>query len=206
MTLILLATAVVVAVGAGVAAAAPGGRATALGALVALVFTPFLADPFPGSAAAAFRIVAGVLAAFLLLVASRRAGGIPDAPLGLPATLAAGAAAFVAGLGATAVGLPSFGPAAALAAGLACMAMALPSVVRARDALRLGTGLVLMLNAALLFRSGLDGTPPALESLVAGAALVVSAAAAATLVAAAATVSPEVVIPGGAIERRRPRA
>jgi hypothetical protein len=204
VTWLLVAAGAVVALGAGVATGARGGRTTALGALVALVFTPFLADPLPGPAAVAYRIVAGALAAFLLLVAARRAGSLSESALGLPATLAAGGAAFVAGLGATAVGLPAFGPTGALAAGLAGFAMALPSVIRARDALRLGTGLVVLLDAALLLRSGLVGTPPALETLVAGMALVVLAATVATLVAAAATVSRDAAIPGPALERRRP--
>ena len=100
-----------------------------------------------------------MLAAFLLLVAGRRAGDESGSPLGLPATLAAAAAAYVAGLGATAVGLPAFGPSAAVGAGLACLAVALPPVIRARDAFRLGTALVVLANAGLLLRSGLVGHP-----------------------------------------------
>ena len=153
-----------------------------------------------------FRIVAGVLAAFLLLVAGRRAGDDSGSPLGLPAALAAAAAAFVVGLGATAVGLPPFGPSAAVGAGLACLAVALPPVVRARDAFRLGTALVVLANAGLLLRSGFSGTPPALEILVGGAALVGLAAAVVTLAGMAATATGDLAIPGDAVERRRPPA
>ena len=147
-----------------------------------------------------------MLAAFLVLVAARRAGDESASPLGLPATLAAAAAAFVAGLGATAVGLPAFGPSAAVGAGLACLAVALVPVIRTRDAFRLGTALVVLANAGLLLRSGLSGTPAALEVLVGGAALVGLAAAVVTLAGTAATATGDLAIPGDAIERRRPPA
>lgn len=206
MTVLLVAAGVLVTLGAGVATGARGARAASLGALVCLVFAPFVAEPLPEIPVALFRIVAGVLAAFLLLVAGRRAGDESGSPLGLPATLAAAAAAFAAGLGATAVGLPAFGPSAAVAAGLACLAVALLPVIRARDAFRLGTALVVLANAGLLLRSGLSGTPAALEVLVGGAALVGLAAAVVTLVGTAATATGDLAIPGDAIERRRPPA
>lgn len=206
MTVLLVAAGALVALGAGVATGARGERAASIGALACLVFVPFVADPLPEMPVALFRIVAGVLAAFLLLVAGRRADEESASPLGLPATLAAAAAAFVAGLGATAVGLPSFGPSAAVGAGLACLAVSLPPVIRARDAFRLGTALVVLANAALLLRSGLSGTSPALEVLVGGAALVVLAAAVLTLAGMAATATGALTIPGDAVERRHPPA
>ncbi len=206
MTVLLVAAGALVALGAGVATGARRARAASVGALASLVFAPFVAEPQPEPAVALFRIVAGVLAAFLLLVASRRAADEPVSRLGLPATLAAGAAAFAAGLGATAVGLPAFGPDAAVAAGLACLAVALPPVIRARDAFRLGSALLVLANAGLLLRGGLAGTPPALEALIGGAALVVLAAAVVTLTGAAATATGDIAIPGDAIARRRPPA
>ena len=206
MTALLVAAGALVALGAGVATGARGARAASVGALACLVFAPFLADPLPEIPVALFRIVAGVLAAFLLLVAGRRADDESASPLGLPATLAAAAAAYVAGLGATAVGLPSFGTSAAVGAGLACLAVALPPVIRARDGFRLGTALIVLANAGLLLRSGLSGTSPALEVLVGGAALVVLAAAVLALAGMAATAIGTLAIPGDAVERRRPPA
>ncbi len=206
MTVLLVAAAVLVALGAGVATGARGARAASVGALVCLVFAPLVAEPLSEFPVALFRIVAGVLAAFLLLVAGRRAGDESGSLLGLPATLAAAAAAFAAGLGATAVGLPAFGPSAAVAAGLACLAVALLPVIRARDAFRLGTALVVLANAGLLLRSGLSGTPAALEVLVGGVALVGLGAAVATLAGAAATATGDLALPGDAIEQRRPAA
>ncbi|HYN47370.1 MAG TPA: hypothetical protein VER83_00805 [Candidatus Nanopelagicales bacterium] len=206
MTALLLVAGALVALGAGVATGARGARAASVGALVCLVFAPFVAEPLSDIPVALFRIVAGVLAAFLLLVAGRRAGDESGSPLGLPATLAAAAAAFAAGLGATAVGLPAFGPGAAVGAGLACLAVALPPVIRGRDAFRLGTALVVLANAGLLLRSGLSGTPAALEVLVGGAALVGLAAVVVMLASTAATATGDLAIPGDAIERRRPPA
>ncbi len=192
MTPLLVAAGAVVALGAAVAIGARAGRGSALGLLVALVFAPFVAEPLPAIEVAAFRIVAGVLATFLALVASRRAGPAASSPIGLPAALAAAAAAFVAGLGATAVGLPGFGPAAALAAGLATLVVAAPPIALARDPFRLGIASVVLLNGGLLIRAGLAGTPTGLESLIAGAALVALAAAAVVLVGSAATAAGEV--------------
>lgn len=206
MTVLLVAAGALVALGAGIATGARGARASTVGALACLTFAPFVAEPLPEVPVVLFRIVAGVLAAFLLLVADRRAGEEAASPLGLPATLAAAAAAFVAGLGATAVGLPAFGPGAAVAAGLASLAVALPPVIRGHDAFRLGTALVLLANAGLLLRSGLSGTPSALEVLVGGAALVGLAAAVVTLAGAAATATGNLAIPGDVVERRRPPA
>ncbi len=191
MTPLLVAAGAVVALGAAVAIGARAGRASALGVLVALVFAPFVAEPLPAVDVAAFRIVAGVLAAYLVLVATRRAGPAASSPLGLPAAVAAGAAAFVVGLGATAVGLPGFGPVAALAAGLATLTVAVPPIGLARDPLRLGIASVVLLNGGLLLRAGLAGTPAGLESLLAGAALVALAAAAVVLSGSAATAAGE---------------
>ena len=206
MTVLLVAAGALVALGAGIATGARGARAATVGALASLTFAPFVAEPLPDVPVVLFRIVAGVLAAFLLLVADRRAGEEAASPLGLPATLAAAGTAFVAGLGATAVGLPAFGPGAAVAAGLASIAVALPPAIRGRDAFRLGTALVLLANAGLLLRSGLSGTPSALEVLVGGATLVCLAAAVVTLAGAAATATGDLAIPGDAVERRRPPA
>jgi len=195
---LLVAAGAVVALGAGVAVGAQRARTAALGALVALVFTPFVADPLPDSQVVAVGIVAGVLAAFLLLIAGRRAGDGSASPLGLPATAVAAAAAFAFGLGATAVRLPDFGPGAALAAGLAALAVSGGVVVLARDAFRLGTATVVLLDAALLLRSGFAGTPSPPESLLGGLLLVAFAATAMILAGAASTASGDLEIRGRA--------
>ncbi|MDA8238188.1 MAG: hypothetical protein M0T75_09980 [Chloroflexi bacterium] len=186
MTWLPVAAGAVVALAAAVAVGARGTRPATLGLLAALVFSPFAADPVPPSAELGFRVAAGVLAAFLLLVAGRGADEGGASPLGLPATLAGAAAAFAAGLGATAVGIPAFGTTAALAAGLATLVVALSSVGRTGDPFRLGIALVLLLDAGLLIRASLVGTPPGLEALVAGGSLVALAAAVLALAGAGA--------------------
>jgi hypothetical protein len=203
---LLVAAGTLVALGAAVAIGARGSGAASLGALVALVFSPFVADPLPSSAALAFRIVAGALAAFLLLVVARRAGSPTGSPLGLPAALATALAAFAAGLGATAVGLPSFGAAAALAPGLACLAVAVAPVARSRDPFRLGAGLLVLANGGLLVRASLVGTPPTLEALLAGGMLVAVAAAILVLAGTVVVATGGLAIPRDALERRRPPA
>jgi hypothetical protein len=186
VTWLLVAAGVVVAGGAAIAVAGRDPRLATGGALVALVFSPFVADPLPGTPELAFRVVAGVLAAYLLVLAARHAGDAASPPLGVPATLAAGAAAFVAGLGSQAVGLPAFGPTAALAAGLACLVIVVPPLARASGAFRLGIALVILLGGGLLVHGGMAGTPPPLELLAGGLALVLVAATAAALTMAAA--------------------
>jgi hypothetical protein len=206
VTVLLVAAGALVALGAGVATGARSPRAASVGALACLVFMPFVADPLPDFPVALFQIVAGVLAAYLLLVTSRRADEASASPLGMPAAVAVVAAAYVAGLGATAVGLPSFGSSAAVGAGLACLAVALPPVIRARDAFRLGTALVVLANAGLLLRSGLSGSAPALEVLVGSGALVALATAVLTLAGLAAMATGALAIPSDAVERRPPPA
>lgn len=192
MSPLLVAAGALVAVGSAVAIGAATTRIAVLGLLVALVLAPFVADPLPASAVLGYRIAAAALAAFLLLLAGRVDDRPAVPPLGLPATLVASLAALAAGLGATAVGLPSFGTAEALGPALAGLVVALAPVTRARHPFRLGAGLLVLANAALLGRVALVGTPPALEGLLAGAALVAVAAG-----AAAAAATGAVAVPGG---------
>jgi hypothetical protein len=207
---LLVAAGVLVALGAAVAIGARGTRAAALGVLVTLVFTPFVAEPLPAAPELAFRIVAGTLAAFLVLVAGRRLEDAGGSPLGLPAAFATAAAGFVAGLGATAVGLPSFGAPEALAPGLACLAVAIAPVALAREPFRLGAALLVLASAGLLVRASLVGTPAALETLLAGGMLVAVAVAVVVLAATAATAEGRAggprAAPRGVVERRRPPA
>jgi hypothetical protein len=203
---LLVAAGAVVALGAGLAIGARDVRAAVGGTLVVLVFSPFLADPLPDWPEVLFRIVAGVLAGFLLLVAARRAGADEASPLGLPAALVAGAAAFAAGVGASAAGLPSFGPTGALAAALACLAVAVPPVARAGGPFRLGIALVVLLDGALLVRSGLVGTPTGLETLVTGAALACLAGAVVALAGSATIAAGESTLAGDAARPRLPVA
>ena len=61
---------------------------------------------------------------------------------------------------------PALGPVEAQAAGFALAALAVVPVATGRDVLRIGIGLFLLLQAALLVGVGLDGYPSQLEQVV----------------------------------------
>lgn len=163
----LAGVALAVVVGAVVAGSARNARTAIFGLVVAMVGAPILADPTPVPLALAARLVAAVLAGYLLWVATRgprsRTGG---SLVGWPtdAFLAAGAA--VVGYGSHGLGAPAPGPALAAAAGFALAALAVLPVVTGRDILRIGLGLSLLLGGALLVRTSLGGTPDPLEELL----------------------------------------
>ena len=152
MTPIAVAAAAVVVLGAVLGTGARSARVATLGLTMALLFSPFVADPLPDTLALATRLVGGTLAGYLLLVTSRRAVAPVGSPLGSLALLAAAGAAAVAGFQPSILGLARQGPEEAMAAGLACLILALPAVVAARDTFRLGASLVVALTGILLVR------------------------------------------------------
>ena len=163
----LLGVALAVVVGAVVAGSARNARTAIFGLVITMVGVPVLADPLPEPLALAARLVAALLAGYLLWVAARghrvRTGG---SLVGWPtdAFLAMGAA--VVGYGSHGLGAPAAGPALAAAAGFALAALAVLPVVTGRDILRVGMGLMLLLSGALLIRTSLGGTPDPLEQLM----------------------------------------
>jgi hypothetical protein len=200
-----LAVGVFVVLGATIALAAGEARLALFGLAVTLVLAPFVADPLPDTLPLAVRVVAATLTAYLLAIAARRSSGEVGSPLGLPATLAAGAAAMAAGFAPLAVGVPRFGPEIALGAGFACIVLAVPAVVLAHDAFRLGTGLLVLVSGALLARVGLIGTPPTAAEQIATALLLVALGGAiATLAGAAASASGSLAIDDPGSRERRP--
>ena len=165
MTVVPLAAAVAVALGAVLGAGAHNARVATLGLTVVLLFSPFVAEPLPETIPLATRLVGGTMAGYLLLVTARRAAAPVGSPLGGVALLAAAAAAAFAGYQPSTLGLARPGPDAAMAAGLACIVLALPALVAARDAFRLGAGLVIALSGVLLVRAALVGSPTAAEEV-----------------------------------------
>ena len=89
------------------------------------------------------------------------------------------------GYAAHGLGAPADGPPLASAAGFAVAALAVAPVVTGQDVIRVGTGHLLLINAALLVRTVLGGTPGDLEQLVTAAMLIVLAGAVAALAASA---------------------
>ena len=163
----LLGVALAVVVGAIVASSVRNARTAILGLVVTLVAASVLADPLPDSLGLAARLVAAILAGYLLWVATRgprlRTGG---SLVGWPTDAFLATAAAVVGYGSHGLGAPAAGPAFASAAGFALAALALVPISTGRDVLRVGMGLGLLISGALLVRTGLGGTPDALEELL----------------------------------------
>jgi hypothetical protein len=181
MTPALVILAVIVAAGAVVAVGAATPRFAALGMFVALVGSAYVADPLPGPIGLAARLAGTTLASYLVWISLRRAPSVAQgSAVAWPGAAAIAAVAFVAGwlvadalggaLGAGAGDGPGPGIAgAALATGslvaraargasFALAAVAAGPVLVARDTLRMGIGLLLLLAAATLVRNALAGT------------------------------------------------
>ncbi|HYO44404.1 MAG TPA: hypothetical protein VES19_14495 [Candidatus Limnocylindrales bacterium] len=195
--LVILAGLVVAGAVAAVAAATP--RLAVLGLLLALLGAGYVADPFPGPLGLGARLAGTTLGVYLVWIALRRSPvAMPAASVGWAGAAAVAGVAFVAGwLGAGTLGAalgagsgdgPGLGtvgaalvsgspvPRAALGAALALGALAVPQVLIARDTLRLGTGLLLLLAASSLVINALGGRSDDVAAL-GGALLVVFAGA-----------------------------
>jgi hypothetical protein len=127
--------------------------------------------------AMAFRVVAGVLAAYLIRISIRQVHHQIVAPLGFRTPTLAAVAAFSAGLGVTPLVVQRSGPEAAVAGGLALLVIAAPLVIVVRDPFRLGTGILIAACGALMVRAALGGTPSAFEEVAEGCLIVAMAAA-----------------------------
>jgi hypothetical protein len=179
----LAAVGLLIAVGGVVSTSGRDTRAAVLGLAVVLVFAPAEGLPVIGILPLAIRLVGAILAAYLVAIAVRGAGAeLAGARLGWPVQAVAAGAGWIAGYGAYGLGLPALGPAAAQAAAFALVVVAIEPVVRARDAVRLGIGLVLLAAAASLLRTSLLGPPPPLEE-VGWATLIVATAAGTAMIA-----------------------
>ncbi len=163
----LAGVALAVVIGAVVAGSARNARTAILGLVVTMVGAPFIADPLPTTLALAARLVAAILAGYLLWVATRgprirTAGSL----IGWPSDAFLAIAAAVVGYGSQGLGAPAAGPPLAATAGFALAALAVLPVVTGRDIMRIGVGLALLLGGALLIRTSLGGTPDALGELL----------------------------------------
>jgi len=182
----LAGIAVVAVAGAVLAVSSREPRAVVLGLLVVLLASPLIVSPFPDPPAILARIAAALLAARLLLAALRGDDpGTSGTRLGWQAEALIAAAAAVAGYASHGLGAAGLGPGEAQAAGFALGALAAAPLLVGRDALRLGVGAVLLLQAAVLVRQGLDAPPTELEQLVLAGLTIALGGAVAVIVAAA---------------------
>ena len=169
MNPVLGAVAAAVVAGAVVAVSVRDGRLVVVGLAATLVFAPLLGSPLDAPLGLAAGLTGGILAAYLLWIAVRGGGMTGGSRLGWPAEALLAGAAFVVGLGTHGLGAPALGPVETQAAGFALAALAVVPVATGRDVLRIGIGLFLLLQAALLVGVGLDGYPSQLEQLVTAA-------------------------------------
>lgn len=170
MSVLLGLAAIVTVAGALAAIAGRDARIALAGLVVALAAAPFLADPLPTPAALGTRIVAALLAGYLLFIVLRETTVVTRGSLvGLPAETLAAAAAFVIGYGTSGLGSAALGPAAASATGFALGIIAVAPIVRGADIFRLGVALAILVTGAELVRVGLAGTPGPLEQLMTAA-------------------------------------
>jgi hypothetical protein len=169
MNPVLGAVAAAVVAGAVIAVSVRDGRLAVVGLAATLVFAALLGSPLDAPLGLAASLTGGILAAYLLWIAVRGGGMTGGSRLGWPAEALLAGAAFVVGLGTHGLGAPALGPVEAQAAGFALAALAVVPVATGRDVVRIGIGLFLLLQAALLVGVGLDGSPSELEQLVTAA-------------------------------------
>ncbi len=186
MNLALAGIAAVAIAGAVLAVSARDPRGTVLGLLVVLLASPLIASPWPAPLPILARVAAALLAARLLVVGLRgEVGEAGGSRIGWPAEAFVAAAAAVAGFGSHGLGAVGLGPAEAQAAGFALGALAAAPLFVGRDALRLGVGAVLLLQAAILVRQALDGPATDAEQLVLALMTIALGGAVAVITAAA---------------------
>jgi hypothetical protein len=196
--LVILSGLVVLGGVATVVATTP--RLAVLGLFLALTGAAYVADPFPGPLGLGARLAGTTLGTYLVWIALRRGPAtLPVSSIGWLGSVLVAVAAFVAGflaagtLGSALAGGSPEGPGtggvaaalmsgslvarAGLGAALALAALAIPEVAIARDTLRLGVGLLLLLAATALTVNAIYGVGDPVEDLA--FALVTAAAGAA---------------------------
>ena len=192
MNPILALITLAVVAGAVVTVSTPDPRGAILGLAVVLIASPIVAEPVPAPLGLATRIVGAVLAAYLLWIVTRDrphrtapSATTEGSRIGWPAEVLLGIGALVVGYAAHGLGAPALGPALASAAGFSVAALALTPTMTGRDVLRVGLGCMLLIDAALIVRTALGGTPSDFEHLISAALIVVIAGTIATLAAGA---------------------
>lgn len=185
----LAGVALAVVLGAVVATSARDARTAVLGVIVALIGASFVTDPLPESLALAARLVGATLGGYLLWIVGRGSDTRAEprtegSRLGWPTEILVAAAAGAVGFGSHGLGAPAAGPAVAQAVGFALAALSVAPILNGRDVLRIGIGLNLLVTGSVLVRTGLGGTPEALEQLLVAGLLAVLGGVVAAIAAA----------------------
>jgi hypothetical protein len=173
VSVVLASVTLVIVASAVFAVSSRDARIAVLALAICLVCSVAASDPVPAPLGVAARLIGSLLGIQLLWIAvrDRRTSGPVIAAtggsrIGWPAELLVGASAAIVGFSAHGLGAPANGPALASAAGFAVAALAVPPMLTGRDVLRMTTGLFLLVDAGLLVRTGLGGTPDPLEQLI----------------------------------------
>ncbi len=169
MTGLLALAAAGAALGGAVAAVSSRDPRTAtIGLLATLLGLVFVAEPLPSPPALAVRLVAGIIAGYLLWVVLRGTeASTSGSALAWPTEASLALAGAVIGWASHGLGAPGRGPEAASALGLALLVLsASPVVFGGNDVFRSGVGLTLLLSGAFSIRVGLGGTPGPVEQVV----------------------------------------
>jgi hypothetical protein len=204
VNLALAGIAAIAVAGAVLAVSGRDPRAIVLGLLVVLLAAPLISSPWPGPLPILARIAAALLATRLLVIGLRgETGESGGTGIGWPAEALVAAAAAVAGFGSHGLGAAGLGPPEAQAAGFALAAIAIAPLLIGRDALRLGVGAVLLLQAATLVREALDGAATDAEHLVLAVLTIAVCGAVAVVTTAARAAGGLGMIDEGATDRRR---
>jgi hypothetical protein len=183
----LTALAVGVVAGGVVAVSARDARISIVGLTVALVFAPLVAEPFPDALAFAARVVAAILAVYLLWIVARDGFDVRQSRLRWPVEALLAAGAGLAGLSSAALTTPPINDAASVgvpearAAAFAIGALSIIPILEGRDASRLGNGLMLAVLAAALLQQGMGSSVAPLGHLAFSALMVAVAATSAGL-------------------------
>jgi hypothetical protein len=157
----LAALAVLVAAGAVVAASARDARFSTGALTIALVAATFVAQPLPDAPQAAVRVVAALLAGYVLWIATRTYPVADEVTPAWTTTAVFAIAAGVVGLSSSILETPSgtgtgvTGLPQAQAAAFALATVAAVPVVSGRSAVRLAGGLLLAVASAALLAQGL---------------------------------------------------
>ena len=182
----LAAVAIAILAGAVGAVSVRDPRIAVLTLAIVLATMPFLADPIIPATGLVARVLGAVLATYLLWIPVRdgafTTGG---SRLGWPADAMVAAAAAVVGYASHGLGAPTTGPALASAAGFGLAALAIAPILTGRDVVRVGIGLSLLLQGALLVRVGLGGSPSIFDELITAGATAALGGAIAVLAMAA---------------------
>jgi hypothetical protein len=168
-------------------------RSSIVALAIVAVVSPVLATGLPGPLALASRLLAGLLATYLLWASVRGTPSTAPSPIGIDAALAlavaAGLAGYFGGVSAP-VGGGSTGDGVApvpeaVACGVALLATGAPALFAGRDALRASVGALLVVHGAWLVRGGLVGSASAAEELALAVLVVALGAGGAALIARA---------------------